>query len=100
MTGFKNISKQASLCKEQQHCNQTFVIDVATLLLLWRIGQHVVAKFIFTWSNVLGQLIKVRATIKTCILCVDLREPSNSFNIGDRGDEDLRAKWQHRQLTP
>ena len=33
-------------------------------------------------------------------LCVNLREPSYSYNIGDRGDEDLYAKWQHRQFSP
>ena len=50
------------------------VIEVA--MLLWRIGQHVVAKFIMTLPNMLRQLIKVRATIKTCLLCVDLQEPT------------------------
>ena len=54
------------------------MIDVPKLL--WGIGQHVVAKFIMTWPNVLRQLIKVPATIKTCLLCVDLREPGNSLN--------------------
>ena len=31
----------------------------------------------------LRQFIKVRATIKACLLCVDLREPGISFNTHD-----------------
>ena len=54
------------------------VIDVATLLCV--LVKYAVAKLHILYLNVFRQSIGVRATIKTCLFCVYLREPGDTYN--------------------
>ena len=54
------------------------MIDVATLLCV--LVKYAVAKLHMLYLNVFRQSIEVRATIKTCLFCVYLREPSDTYN--------------------
>ena len=54
------------------------MIDVATLLCV--LVKYAVAKLHILYLNVFRQSIGVRATIKTCLFCVYLREPGDTYN--------------------
>ena len=54
------------------------MIDVATLLCV--LVKYAVANLHMLYLNVFRQSIGIRATIKTCLFCVYLREPGDTYN--------------------